>query len=51
MRNWLHQKDPLPAIRMEPIQKAMKSICADLVLQRIAPAAGAALNSQLYDIL
>jgi GntR family transcriptional regulator/MocR family aminotransferase len=36
---------------MEPIQKAMKSICADLVLQRIAPAAGAALNRQLYDCL
>ncbi|MGQ3000657.1 MAG: GntR family transcriptional regulator, partial [Variovorax sp.] len=29
----------------------MKSICADLVLQRIAPAAGAALNRQLYDCL
>jgi len=29
----------------------MKSICADLVLQRLAPEAGAALNRQLYDCL
>ncbi|MEJ8815617.1 PLP-dependent aminotransferase family protein [Variovorax ureilyticus] len=29
----------------------MKSICADLVLQRLAPEAGAALNRQLYECL
>ncbi|RQO60667.1 DNA-binding protein [Variovorax sp. KBW07] len=29
----------------------MKSICADLVLQRLTPEAGAALNRQLYDCL
>ncbi|MES2530727.1 MAG: PLP-dependent aminotransferase family protein [Pseudomonadota bacterium] len=29
----------------------MKSICADLVLQRLAPANGGALNRQLYDCL
>ena len=29
----------------------MKSICADLVLQRLAPDAGSALNRQLYDCL
>ncbi len=29
----------------------MKSICADLVLQRLAPDTGAALNRQLYDCL
>jgi GntR family transcriptional regulator/MocR family aminotransferase len=29
----------------------MKSICADLVLQRTAPAAGRALNRQLYECL
>jgi GntR family transcriptional regulator/MocR family aminotransferase len=36
---------------MGPIKNRMKSICADLVLQRLAPEAGAALNRQLYDCL